>query len=68
MGAGEALVPAEPLRRLSDLLYALEAAVEDVERDLEADPSGHAAAFEHLYGAASALKGATLEAVAVGEE
>jgi hypothetical protein len=68
VGTGEALVPAEALRRLNDLLYALEAAVEDVERDLEADPGEHAAAFEHLYGAARALDGLTLEPVAIGDE
>jgi hypothetical protein len=66
LGTGEALVSYEALRGLNDRLYALEAALTDVERDLRAE-ADHKAAFTHLYAAAAQLRGANLEPQAVLE-
>ena len=52
------------MRGLNDRLYVLEAALDDVERDLRAD-GDHRAAFQHLYAAAAGLRHATLEPSAV---
>ena len=66
LGTGEALVSQDALRSLNDRLYALEAALLDVERDLRVD-GDHKAAFSHLYAAAAQLRDAGLEPSAVLE-
>ena len=60
--SGEALVSAARLEDLSDRLTVLEAALEDVERDLRREPSaqGYQDAFRHLYAAAAGLRGRRL--------
>lgn len=60
----ETLVAAGALQDLNDRLYVLEAALQDVEQDLRADPSDHRRAFQHLYAAAALLRGAWLERLA----
>lgn len=67
--SGEALVRAGALVALRDRLYALEAALDDVEQDLRGRPplEEYRAAFRHLYAAAAGLRGAVLEPIAVLE-
>jgi hypothetical protein len=69
LDSGEALVPAGGLLALRDALYALEAALDDVEEDLRGRPplEEYRAAFRHLYGAAAQLRGAALEPIAMLE-
>jgi hypothetical protein len=61
--AGRVLVAEEDLRRLHDRLYRLEAAVEDVDADLQGSVSDHMyrAAFDHLADAARDLVGVVIE-------
>ena len=66
LDTGEALVSSDGLRSLNDSLYALEAALSDVERDLRAD-GDHQAAFTHLYASAAQLRDAILEPSAILE-
>ena len=67
LGGGEALVSTEELDRLRDRLYVLEAALEDVERDLRGRPPAgeYRRAFQHLYAAAEPLRRSSLEPRAV---
>jgi hypothetical protein len=67
LDSGEALVAVDGLRALRDQLYALEAALDDVEHDLRGRPSpaDYRDAFRHLYAAAAQLRGAGLEPIAV---
>lgn len=64
LDTGETLVVTDRLRDLNDRLYVLETVLQDVERDLRQDPGDHRRAFQHLYGAAAALRGASLEPTA----
>jgi hypothetical protein len=64
---GRALVRVEALERLSDLLYTLEAAVEDVERDALEGSEARVAALEGLLRAAEDLRGLRIEPEAVAE-
>lgn len=68
LDSGEALVSTEQLEHLRDLLVVLEAALDDVESDLRGRPAAaeYQAAFRHLYSAAAPLRGAMVEARAVG--
>ncbi len=61
LDTGEAVVSASALDRLGDRLTILEAALDDVERDLRAK-GGYQMAFRHLYGAAAGLRGQRLRA------
>lgn len=70
--AGQVIVGQQDLDRLHDRLYALEAALDDVERDLAeiaASPSDRArgrayeVAFAHLRAAAEDLRGVLVEPV-----
>lgn len=65
LDSGEAVVSASALRQQSDLIYILEAALKDVERDLRADPDDHRRAFQHLYAAAAQLRGSRIEPTAM---
>ncbi|MGP8058425.1 MAG: hypothetical protein ACLP9C_02140 [Acidimicrobiales bacterium] len=62
---GLVIVAQAELDRLHDRLYALEAALEDVDSDLAQDRSAVAVweAFEHLYGVADRLRGLSVELV-----
>jgi hypothetical protein len=62
LDSGEAIVSARRLEDLGDRLTVLEAALEDVERDLRLEGSEEAyrAAFRHLYAAAAGLRGRRL--------
>ena len=64
---GQLIVDQVELNRLHDLLYALEAAMQDVEHDLgdRRTRSEHAyrQAFLHLFRAADDLRGVVIEAV-----
>ena len=62
LGTGEAVVSTQPLNQLGDRLTVLEAALEDVERDLKDSTSDgdYRDAFEHLYAAAVGLRGQRL--------
>ena len=64
LDTGEAVVSAEALDQLGDRLTVLEAALDDVERDLRGAPSDrdHREAFQHLYAAAAGLRGRRLRA------
>jgi hypothetical protein len=57
------IVAQDDLKRLHDRLYQLEAAIEDVEGDLGANPTDrmYRHAFEHLREAASGLVGVFIE-------
>ena len=63
--ADQLVVAQADLDRLHDRLYALEAALEDVDRDLGVDRSPVALfeAFEHLYAAADGLRGTAVEPI-----
>jgi hypothetical protein len=63
---GQLVVAGEDLDRLHDQLYALEAALEDVEADLaQSDTAAdYRRAFEHLRAAAADLRGTVVEPVA----
>lgn len=60
---GQVVVDAADLARLHDRLYALEAALDDVARDLAGRSGGQAyrRAFEHLAAAAGDLRGLVVE-------
>jgi tetrahydromethanopterin S-methyltransferase subunit G len=60
---GQAIVSEEDLRFVHDRLYRLEAAIEDVDADLQGAPGARAyrVAFEHLYEAARDLVGVVIE-------
>lgn len=62
LDTGETLVATDALQDLNDRIYVLETALEDVERDLRADPGDHRRAFQHLYAAAAGLRGQAIEA------
>jgi hypothetical protein len=59
------IVSEDDLRRVHDRLYLLEAALEDVEADLEGKsaPAAYKEAFSHLYEAAKDLVGVVVEPV-----
>jgi hypothetical protein len=63
---GQLIVDQAELDRLHDLLYALEAALEDVERDLgersRRAEGDYRKAFLHLFRAADDLRGVVVEA------
>ena len=61
----QVVVEQTELDRLHDLLYALEAALVDVERDLQGrrQPDAYRRAFLHLYRAADDLRGRVIEPV-----
>lgn len=61
LAEGLAVVSERDLGRINDGIYVIESALDDVERDVSRDPGDLAAAFEHLYVAATGLRGATLE-------
>lgn len=63
--AGQVIVSEDDLRRVHDLLYRLESAIEDVEGDLGDRPGAQAyrEAFEHLYDSAKDLVGVVVEPV-----
>jgi hypothetical protein len=65
LAPGQLVVDVRDLDRLHDLLYALEAAMEDVEGDLAQSAAGGAyrRAFDHLWAAAADLRGTVVEAV-----
>ncbi len=67
LDSGEAIVSAEALEEQSDRLSVLEAALEDVERDLRGSPvpAEYQHAFRHLYAAAAGLRGRRLLARAL---
>lgn len=67
LDSGESIVSTERLARLGDLMTILEAALDDVERDLRgpADDAEYRTAFRHLYAAAAGLRGHRLRARAV---
>jgi hypothetical protein len=62
---GLVIVAQAELDRLHDRLYAVEAALDDVDSDLAQDRSTVAVweAFEHLYAAADRLRGQSVEPV-----
>jgi hypothetical protein len=64
LDSGEAVVSTSAVRSLNDRLYILETALADVERDLR-EGGDHRAAFTHLYTAAAALAGESLEPSAI---
>lgn len=66
LGADAVVVGREQLDRLHDRLYALEAALEDVEADLAGSPDADAyrQALDHLRAAAEPLRGFVLEPLA----
>lgn len=65
--SGDVVVSAQAHRSLQDRLYVLEAALSDVERDLRGSTGAeeYRRAFQHLYAAAAALRGAAPEPVAL---
>jgi hypothetical protein len=67
LDSGEALVDMQSLEALRDRLYVLESALDDVEGDLRGRPplEEYKRAFQHLYGAAAALRRSVLEPKAV---
>ena len=69
LDSGEALVDADALTRVRDLIYVLESALDDVERDLRGTDSAdeYRVAFRHLYAAAVQLRGQTVEPRAILE-
>jgi len=62
---GLVIVGQAELDRLHDRLYALEAALDDVDGDLAQDRSSVAVweAFEHLYAVADRLRGVSVELI-----
>ena len=62
---GQVIVAEDDLRRVHDRLYLLEAALEDVEADLEGKIglTAYREAFNHLYEAAKDLVGVVVEPV-----
>lgn len=69
LGPHDALVDRTTLTRLNDRLYVLEAACDDVRRDLAETPDvdAYRAAVVHLLEAALPLRAAYLEPRAIGE-
>lgn len=69
LGPRDALVDRTTLARLNDRLYVLEAACDDVRRDLADAPDidAYRAAVVHLLEAALPLRSAFLEPRAIGE-
>jgi hypothetical protein len=67
LASGEALVPVSGLMAVRDGLYALEAALDDVELDLRGRPplEEYKRAFRHLHAAAAQLRGAVVEPIAL---
>lgn len=70
LDSGEVLVAVDGLTALQDRLYALEAALDDVEHDLRGRPAlaDYQDAFRHLYAAAAQLRDAGLEPIAMLEQ
>ena len=68
LGADDVLVSASLLADLQDAVYLIEAALEDIDRDLAEvdDPRSHRDALWHLYGAAAGLRALRIEPKAVG--
>jgi hypothetical protein len=68
LGREDVLISRSQLEALRDAVYAVEAAMEDVEADLTdtGDPGRFRSALWHLYGAAGNLRGLSLEPRAVG--
>ena len=66
LGPDDVLVSKETWEGLADRRYRLEAAVDDVTADLQADPHDLAAALDHLLDAARDLIGFSLEPKARG--
>lgn len=64
----QVLMSAERLESIRDLLYRIEAAMDDVDRDLESDDtvSGTRQALWHLYRACSEARTISLEPLALG--
>jgi len=58
----------ETLQRISDVLYRIEAALQDVDLDLAdgADPARYRSALWHLYEAAADARSVSLEPIAIG--
>lgn len=68
LGPDDVLMSASLLGEIQDAVYVLEAALEDIDRDLADvdDPGGHREALWHLYGAAAALRALRIEPKAAG--
>jgi hypothetical protein len=68
LGSDDVLVSAGLLADLQDAVYLIEAALEDIDRDLAEvdDPQSHRDALWHLYGAAAGLRALRIEPKAVG--
>lgn len=70
LGEDDVLVSAGLLAELQDAVYVIEAAMEDIDRDLAEgdDPDSHRDALWHLYGAAAGLRAVRIEPKAVGQQ
>lgn len=68
LGAGQALVSLERLGAVRDLLYRIEAALDDVEADLAQDPEATGEALSHLLAACTEARILSLEPLAVGTD
>jgi hypothetical protein len=70
LGSDDVLVSRSDMERLRDKLFILEAALEDVERDLAASSrlQDYADAYVHLLEGALPLRGARVEPRALGGE
>jgi hypothetical protein len=68
LAADDVLVSAGLLAQLQDAVYLIEAALEDIDRDLAEldDAQSHRDALWHLYGAAAGLRAIRIEPKAVG--
>jgi hypothetical protein len=66
---GQALMATDRLDAIRDLLYRIEAAMDDVDVDLAEDDSGHTTreALWHLYRACAEVRTISLEPLAVAE-
>lgn len=64
----QVLMATERMDAIRDLLYRIEAAMDDVDRDLGSDdgPSGTRAALWHLYRACAEARTISLEPLALG--
>jgi hypothetical protein len=68
LAEGQVLMAAERLDAIRDLLYRIEAAMDDVDADLASDdsPDGTRQALWHLYRACAEVRTISLEPLAVG--